>query len=187
MITTLAAQNWGLFVLRGSPALALGVLAFRARADARGADLRLRVVRDRRWRPGDRVGLAAPAGPRWLLVAGGIRRHRHRRVHALNPPVTAMALVLLIGSFAIVRGVAEVGTAIWFRNFIRRVAVRPQRHRVDRLRGVPDRRPGDGALAVLFLIGFYALFAGVMYIAMGPLQLRRPVNETLHAGSSTAG
>jgi len=27
--------------------------------------------------------------------------------------------------------------------------------------------PGDGVLSVLWLIGFYAIFAGVMYIAMG--------------------
>jgi uncharacterized membrane protein HdeD (DUF308 family) len=30
MLTTLAAQNWGMFVLRGILALALGVLAFAA-------------------------------------------------------------------------------------------------------------------------------------------------------------
>ena len=29
-----------------------------------------------------------------------------------------MALVLLIGTFAFVRGIAEVGTAIWLRNVI---------------------------------------------------------------------
>ena len=96
-----------------------------------------------------------------------------------------MALVLLIGSFAIVRGVAEVGTAIWFRNFIQSAWLYVLSGVVSIVFGAYlIVAPGDGALAVLFVIGFYALFAGVMYIAMG-LQLRN-VNKTLHSTSTTA-
>jgi uncharacterized membrane protein HdeD (DUF308 family) len=186
MITALAAQNWAMFVLRGVLAIALGVLAFAAP----GPTLAALIFVFAFYAIFDGVlatalGLAAPTGPRWLLVAGGIVGIAIGAYTLFSPQVTAVALVLLIGSFAIVRGVAEVGTAIWFRNFI-------QSAWLYVLSGVVSIAfgaylivaPGDGALAVLFVIGFYALFAGVMYIAMG-LQLRS-VNETLHSTSRTA-
>ena len=78
---------------------------------------------------------------------------------------------MLIGAFAFVRGSPRSG---------RRSA--PRRHPdawLYVLSGIVSIvfgaflivAPGDGALAVLFLIGFYALFAGVMYVAIG-LRLR---------------
>ena len=41
------------------------------------------------------------------------------------------------------------------------------------------------AFAVLYVIGFYALFAGVMYVATG-LRLRG-LNKTLETASTSAG
>ena len=85
-----------------------------------------------------------------------------------------MALVLLIGSFAIVRGVAEVGTAIWLRNVIESAWLYVLSGIVSIVFGAfLIVAPGDGAFAVLFVIGFYALFAGVMYIAIGSAASRR--------------
>ena len=186
MITALAAQNWAMFVLRGVLALALGVFAFAAP----GPTLAALIFVFAAYAIFDGVlatalGLADPAGPRWLLIVGGIIGIAIGAYALVNPQVTAVALVLLIGLFAIVRGVAEVGSAIWFRNFI-------QSAWLYVLTGVVSIAfgaylivaPGDGAIAVLFVIGFYALFAGVMYIAMG-LQLR-DVNKTIHATSTTA-
>ena len=131
------------------------------------------------------LGLAAPAGPRWLLVVGGIIGIAIGAYTLVNPQVTAVALVLLIGPFAIVRGVAEVGTRSGS-------ATSSRAHGCTSSAGVVSIvfgaylivAPGDGALAVLFVIGFYALFAGVMYIAMG-LQLR-DVNKTLHSTATSA-
>ena len=184
MITTLAAQNWGMFVLRGVLALALGVLAFAAPgADARGADLRLRVLRDLRWRPRDGARPRGSDGPRWLLVAGGIVGIAIGAYTLFSPQVTAVALVLLIGSFAIVRGVAEVGTAIWLRNFIQSAWLYVLSGIVSIVFGAYlIVAPGDGALAVLFVIGFYALFAGVMYIAIGlqPPRRQRDARDHFH-------
>jgi uncharacterized membrane protein HdeD (DUF308 family) len=45
--------------------------------------------------------------------------------------------------------------------------------------------PATGVLAVLWLIAYYALFAGVMYVAIG-LRLRG-VNKTLETAASSAG
>ena len=187
MFTTLAAQNWGMFVLRGILALALGVLAFAAPApDARGPDLRLRDVCHRRRVLRDRLGATAPGGPRWLLVIGGILGIAIGAYTFVSPQVTAVALVLLIGSFAFVRGIAEVGTAIWLRNVIENEWLYVLSGIVSIVFGTfLIVAPGDGAFAVLFAIGFYALFAGVMYVAIG-LRLRG-VNKTLQTASTSAG
>ena len=112
---------------------------------------------------------------------------RHIGVYTLaSPQVTAVALVLLIGSFAIVRGVAEVGTAIWHNNVIEGAWLYVLSGIVSVVFGAYlIVAPGDGAFAVLFVIGFYALFAGVMSVAIG-LRLRG-LNKTLETASTSAG
>jgi len=187
MVTTLAAQNWGMFVLRGILALALGVLAFAAP----GPTLAALIFVFAAYAIVDGIlaialGVAAPTGPRWLLVIGGILGIVIGVYTAVSPQVTATALVLLIGAFALVRGVAEVGTAIYLRNLIDSAWLYVLSGVVSIVFGAYlIVSPGDGALAVLYVIGFYALFAGVMYVAIG-LRLRT-VNKTLESASTSAG
>jgi uncharacterized membrane protein HdeD (DUF308 family) len=184
MLTTLAARNWGMFVLRGILALTLGVLAFAAPAPALAAlifvfaayaivDGVLAIT----------VGVAAPGGPRWLLVIAGILGIAIGIYTVGSPQVTAVALVVLIGSFAFVRGIAEVGTAIWLRNVIESTWLYVLSGIVSIVFGAfLIVAPGAGAFAVLFTIGFYALFVGVTYVAVG-LRLRG-VNKTLATPST---
>jgi uncharacterized membrane protein HdeD (DUF308 family) len=184
MLTTLAAQNWGMFVLRGILALALGVLAFAAPVPTLAALIFVFAA----YAIVDGIfaiafGATAPGGPRWLLVLAGILGIAIGAYTVVSPQVTAVALVLLIGSFAVVRGVAEVGTAIWLRNVIESAWLYVLSGIVSIVFGAfLIVAPGDGAFAVLFVIGFYALFAGVMYVAIG-LRLRG-VNKTLTASTS---
>jgi uncharacterized membrane protein HdeD (DUF308 family) len=184
MRNTLAAQHWGMFVVRGILSLALGVLVFLAPAPALTAAIAvfaayafldgfLAIV----------YGITAPSGPRWLLVVGGILGIAIGIYTILAPQVTAIALVLLIGTFAIVRGVAEVATAIRLRNTI-------DNEWLLILGGIVSVAfgaflvvfPGDGAWAVLFLIGYYALFAGATYLALG-FRLRH-ADKSRHAASA---
>lgn len=187
MLTTLAAQNWGVFVLRGILALALGVLAFAAPAPTLAALIFVfaaYAIVDGLFAIAS--GATALGGPRWLLVIAGIIGIAIGLYTVVSPQVTAVALVLLIGSFAVVRGVAEVGTAIWFRNAIESAWMYVLSGIVSIVFGAYlIVAPGDGAFAVLFVIGFYALFAGVMYVAIG-LRLRG-LNKTLETASSSAG
>jgi uncharacterized membrane protein HdeD (DUF308 family) len=186
MLTTLAAQNWGVFVLRGILALALGVLAFAAPAPTLAALIFVIAA----YAIVDGIlaiafGVVAPGGPQWLLVIAGILGIAIGVYTVVSPQVTAVALVLLIGSFAIVRGVAEVGTAIWLRNLIESAWLYVLSGIVSIVFGAfLIVAPGDGAFAVLFVIGFYALFAGVMYVAIG-LRLRG-LNKTMQAASTTS-
>ena len=187
MLTTLAAQNWGMFVLRGILALALGVLALAAPAPTLAALIFVFAV----YAIVDgilaiAVGVGAPGGPRWLLVIGGILGIAIGAYTAVSPQVTAVALVVLIGAFAFVRGIAEVGTAIWLRNAIESAWAYVLSGIVSIVFGAfLIVAPGDGALAVLYLIGFYALFAGVMYVAVG-LRLR-DLNKTLETAARSSG
>ena len=185
MLTTLAAQNWGTIVLRGILALALGVLAFAAPAPTLAALIFVFAV----YAIADGIlaiafGIAAPSGPSWLLVIAGIVGIAIGVYTLVTPQVTAVALTLLIGTFAFVRGIAEVGTAIWLRNVIES----PWLYVLSGIVSIAFGSflivaPGDGAFAILFVIGFYALFAGVMYVAIG-LRLRG-LSKTLQTTSTT--
>jgi uncharacterized membrane protein HdeD (DUF308 family) len=187
MFTTLAAQNWGIFVLRGILALALGVLAFAAPVPTLVSLIFVFAA----YAIVDGIlaiafGATAPGGPRWLLVIGGILGIAIGAYTVVSPQVTAVALVLLIGSFAVVRGVAEVLTTISLRNAIESAWLYVLSGIVSVVFGAfLIVAPGDGALAVLFVIGYFALFAGVMYVAIG-LRLRA-LNKTLETASTSAG
>lgn len=169
MLTALAAQNWALFVLRGILALLFGVVALVAPGPTFVALIfvfAFYAIVDGVFAVA--AGLAAPGGPRWLLVLGGILAVAIGIYTGFNPSITATALVILIGAFVLVRGVAELGTAIALRNVI-------DHGWMLALGGIVSIAfgayllvvPAGGALALVYVIGFYALFAGVMYIAAG--------------------
>ena len=138
------------------------------------------------------VGLGIPAGPRYLLVAGGVLAIAIGIYTGFNPSVTATALVILIGAFVLVRGAAELGAAITMRSVV------PDAWLIG-LSGIVSMVfggyllvvPGDGALALTYLIGFYALFAGVMDMAMGArlrdfVKAVQQASQTTPAGGSSA-
>jgi uncharacterized membrane protein HdeD (DUF308 family) len=169
MMTMLAAQNWGLFVLRGVIAIILGVFAFLQP----GATLAALVIVFAAYATIDGIlaigaGLGAPGGPRWWVVIGGIVALALGIYTFLNPGITAIALVIVFGLFFLVRGVAEVVTAIQLRSVI-------EYEWVWILSGVVSAifgaylvvQPGNGALALLWLIGYYAILAGILFIVMG--------------------
>jgi uncharacterized membrane protein HdeD (DUF308 family) len=186
VIEMLASQNWGLFVLRGVFAIILGILAFVTPGPTLAALVLLFAAYafvDGLFAIGG--GLGAPNGPRWWLVVGGILGVGIGIYTFLNPQITAIALVIVIGAFAIVRGVAEVVTAIQLRNEISNEWLYVLSGVVSVIFGAFIlASPGDGVLAVLWLIGYYALFAGIMYIVVG-LRLRS-VAKTLSSGTNQA-
>ena len=181
MLATLTGQNWGMFVIRGILALAVGVLIFAEPGPSLAALIFVfaaYAIVDGILAIG--VGLSAPGGPRWLVVLGGILGIAIGVYTYVSPGVTALALVLLIGSFAIVRGVTEAATAIRLRSTIDNAWLYVLSGVVSTIFGAfLIVYPGDGVLAVLFLIGYYAIFAGVMYLAIG-FRLRQ-VNKTLRS------
>jgi len=186
MYAAVAAQNWVLFVLRGVLAFLFGVVAFVAPGPTFAALIfvfAFYAIVDGVFAVA--LGFAAPGGPRWLLVLGGILGVAIGIYTGFNPSITATALVILIGAFVLVRGIAEVGTAIAVRGVI-------QNAWMLALGGIVSIAfgayllvvPADGALALVYVIGFYALFAGVMYAAAG-LQLRSLLNDVREVARAT--
>lgn len=173
MMTMLAAQNWGVFLLRGVLLLLLGVFAL----VLPGQTLAFLILIFAWYALLDGIlaigaGMGAPGGPRWSIILGGILGVGIGVYTLFNPGVTAVALVYLIGAFAIVRGLSEVGTAIYLRKMIEGEWLYILSGVVSVLFGAfVIVSPGTGVLAVLWLIGYYAIFAGVLSIVIG-LRLR---------------
>jgi uncharacterized membrane protein HdeD (DUF308 family) len=180
-MTTLAAQNWSVFVLRGVLAIILGVLAFAVPGPTLAALILVigwYAIIDGVIAVG--AGLGAPTGPRWWIVLAGILGIAFGVYTLFNPGMTAIALVYLIAAWAVVTGVAEVIAAYNLRQVIPNEWLLALSGVLSVAFGILLAvSPGDGALAVLWIIGLYALIDGVAYVALG-LRLRS-VAKTLQA------
>jgi uncharacterized membrane protein HdeD (DUF308 family) len=169
MLTSLAAQNWGMFVLRGVLAIVLGVLAL----VAPGPTLAAIVFVFAAYAVVDGIlaiaaGIALPVGPRALLIVGGIIAVAIGVYTFANPDVTATALVYLIAAFAIVRGGAEIAAAFSLRGVIQNAFLLGVSGVLSIVFGaLLVASPGSGALAILWIIGFYALLVGASYVYLG--------------------
>jgi uncharacterized membrane protein HdeD (DUF308 family) len=169
VIQMLAAQNWWLFLLRGVAAILFGVIAFVAPNIALASLILVfgaYALVDGLFAVG--AGFGAPGGTRWWIVLGGLAGVVIGLITLFNPGATALVLVVYIGILWIVRGAGEAVTAFAARNVIEGEWLYILSGVVSVLVGAYlIVFPGAGALALLWLIGFYAIFAGVMYIAMG--------------------
>src|SRR6266542_743944 len=132
----------------------------------------------------DVAGAASPGGPRWWIILGGIAGVAIGLFTIYSPGTTAIALVLLIGVWSIATGVAEIVAAYTLRRAIDGELVLAVSGVISIAFGAfLVVAPGTGVLAVLWLIGFYAIFAGVMYLAMG-IRLRGLASRTSSQGDS---
>ncbi len=168
MIQMLASRNWWVFLLRGVIALIFGLLAFLVPTITLASLILVFAAYafvEGIFAVG--AGLGAPGGTRWWIVIGGILAILIGILTFLNPGATALVLVIYIGALWIVRGIAEVVTAITLRKMIEGEWLYILIGVVSVLVGLYlIVFPGDGAIALLWLIGFYAIFAGIMYLAM---------------------
>jgi uncharacterized membrane protein HdeD (DUF308 family) len=161
--------SWRMLALRGVIAILFGVLAlawpsltllafaalFAAYALLTGVVLVVGSVKSRKsnedwWLP-LMVGLAS-------LGAGAIA--------AIHPGLTALVLVLVVGANALITGVLDIATAIRLRKTIRNEGLLL-------LNGVASLAfgvlvflfPDAGALALVWLISFYASLSGILLLA----------------------
>ena len=167
--------SWGALVLRGVLLVALGAAAILLPGPTLAAliavfaafalvDGVLSVV----------AGFMAPGAPRWWLVIAGALGIGIGVLTFISPGATAIALVLFIGAWSIVTGVGQVITAWRLRNAIEGELWWILSGIVSVIFGAYlVIFPGSGALAVLWLIGFYAIFFGVMLLYLGFLARQR--------------
>ena len=168
-------QNWWLVVLRGIAAILFGVLAFAWP----GLTLFTLVILWGAFTLVDGVLALAAAimggnpMPRWWLAIVGIAGVIVGLMTFAWPGVTAFVLLIFIAAWAIVLGVLEIYGAIRLRKEIEGEWFLILNGALSILFGlVLLWRPGTGALALVWVIGAYAILLGMIYIAFG-LKLRK--------------
>jgi len=167
---SILSRSWWLLVLRGLAALAFGALTF-AMPQISIASLVL-VFGAYSMADGVLCLWTALAGPReheswWLLLLGGLVGMGIGILTFMAPGVTALALVIYIAAWAIATGVLQIVAAI-------RLRLEIPGEWVLILAGLASvafgalvmARPAAGALALLWLIGSYAILFGVLLLVL---------------------
>jgi uncharacterized membrane protein HdeD (DUF308 family) len=169
------ARNWWLLVLRGVAAIVFGVLAF----VWPGLTLLVLVILWGAFALVDGVLALAAAVvggnpmPRWWLAIVGLAGVVAGVLTFMWPGITALVLLVFIAAWAIVLGVFEIYGAIKMRKEIEGEWFLILSGALSVLFGlVLLWRPDAGALAVVWIIGAYAIVLGIIYIAFG-LKLRK--------------
>jgi uncharacterized membrane protein HdeD (DUF308 family) len=152
------ARNWWLLLLRGLVSILFGVLAF----IWPGITLLSLVIIYGAYALADGIfaiiaafrGEGGPA-PRWWLVLVGLMG------------IAALTLLMLIGAWALVRGIFEIVGAIRLRKEIDNEWMLILSGIISVLFGAYMLlAPGAGALALIWVIGAYAIIAGVLLVAL---------------------
>ncbi len=165
------ARGWWLFVLEGVSALLFAVLAF----TRPGLTLEALVILFAIWAILDgvlvliaSVGAAEAHEPWWPLVFVGLLGVAAGLVAFRWPGITALALLLLIAYWSIFRGIIAIVAAVRLRHEVRGELWLILGGLASVVFGaLVVISPGSGALAVIWLIGFYAALFGVTLLMLG--------------------
>jgi uncharacterized membrane protein HdeD (DUF308 family) len=170
------ARNWWVLVLRGVLAVVFGILAF----VWPGATVGALVILFGAFMLVDGIFALVAAWRRaerrrswWAFVLEGLSGIAIGVITFFWPGVTAFALLYLIAAWAFVTGVFEIAAAIRLRKEIRGELFLA-------LIGVASIAfailvvlfPGEGAVAIVWAIGAYAVVFGILLLALG-IRLRR--------------
>jgi uncharacterized membrane protein HdeD (DUF308 family) len=164
-------SSWWALVLRGLAAIAFGILAFLwphitvtvlvflwgayALVDgvfAIAAGIKS-YEKSKRW---------------WVLLLEGLLSVAAGVLAFVIPGITALVLLLLIAAWAIVTGAFEIGAAIQLRKYITGEWLLALAGVASVLFGFALLiNPNAGAIAVVWLIGAYAVLFGLLLVALG--------------------
>ena len=104
--------------------------------------------------------------PTWWLVVIGLLGIAAGTVAFLWPGLTAFALVIMIGAWAVAIGVMQIIGAIWLRHEIEDEWLLIAAGILSVLFGAAVLlKPGAGALALAWAIGTFAILSGILLVA----------------------
>jgi uncharacterized membrane protein HdeD (DUF308 family) len=170
------AQSWWLVLLRGVAAIVFGVLTFAWP----GLTLVTLVLLYGAYALVDGVcalaaaftGGAKPV-PTWWLIVVGLAGIAAGIVTFLWPGLTALLLILFIGTWAVAHGIFEIAGAIQLRKEIDNEWLLILAGAMSVLFGlVVLIAPGAGALGLIWVIGAYSIVFGALLVGLA-LRLRR--------------
>jgi uncharacterized membrane protein HdeD (DUF308 family) len=102
----------------------------------------------------------------WLPLMVGLVSLGAGAIATIHPDLTALVLVLVVGANAMVTGVLDIATAIRLRKSIRNEGLLILNGVVSIAFGVlVFLFPDAGALALVWLISFYAILSGILLLA----------------------
>jgi uncharacterized membrane protein HdeD (DUF308 family) len=170
MLRTLA-QNWWAIVLRGVCAVLFGLSAFAWPGITLAVLVTLygayALVEGAFAVAGALMGRRAGAFP-WGVLLAGLAGIAIGVITFMAPGITAIALVYLIATWAVLRGVFEIIAAIQLRKEIDNEWLLGLAGFLSVVLGLwLFVAPGAGAIAVLWWIGAFALVFGVVEIILG--------------------
>jgi uncharacterized membrane protein HdeD (DUF308 family) len=165
------AENWLLLLLRGIVTIAFGVLAF----IWPGLSLLTLIFLWGAYAIADGVfalGAAVSSkggeiAPRWWLALIGLAGILAGLLAFVWPAITAQVLLVFIASWAILTGALQIWGAIQLRKEIDVEWMLVLSGLLSIALGVALlARPGVGALAVIWLIGSFAILVGCIYVSL---------------------
>ena len=170
------AKGWWLVLLRGIAAIVFGVLAF----VWPGLTLLTLVLFYGAYALVDGIialiaafsGGAKPV-PTWWLVVGGVAGIVAGIATFVWPGITAFVLIVFIGAWSIVHGIFEIVGAIKLRKEIDNEWWLILAGALSVIFGISVLvLPGAGALALIWVIGAYAIVFGILLVGLS-LRLRK--------------
>jgi uncharacterized membrane protein HdeD (DUF308 family) len=181
---SILSRGWWLLVLRGLAALTFGVLTL----VVPGISLASLVLLFGAYSMADGIFCLwnAVAGPRdheswWVLLLGGLVGIGVGVLTFIAPGVTALGLLIYIAVWAIATGVLEIVAAVRLRREITGEWALALAGLASIVFGVLIMaRPGAGALALLWLIGSYAILFGALLLVLA-FKARSFVHKLAHA------
>ncbi len=182
------SRNWWLVALRGALAVVFGIAAF----VWPGITFGVLVLLFGAYAFIDGVvvlgfGLMAAGDHEqwWPMALAGIVGIAVGVLTFMQPAAMALALVFVIGAWAIVTGLLEIVAAIRLRDVIAGEWLMGFSGVLSIVFGVLVlAQPGSGALALVFLFGFYAILAGISQIGLG--WRLHGLAETVQTGTQSA-
>jgi len=164
------ARNWWLLALRGVIGILFGIGAFVWPGATLAALILVfgaYVFVDGLFAVAAGIGMRRQLSLWWLVVLEGVAGIILGLLTFRSPDITALVLLTLIAAWSIVTGIFEIATALRIRTLIENEWLLIVSGVVSIIFGILlIAQPGAGEIAIVWLIGAYALIFGILTLML---------------------